>query len=127
MILYSPVCLVSILEGSISMIFMTSYLDKFSTYYLVSCRDCSTALGRMYKTTSPELDSWRGNYTFSSETLSFYELSDFVPISVMDPVASGATLNVENGVSESVNSKGKSLEIAKVIIHHWKIIMTDSI
>lgn len=50
-------------------------MDYGSTYHLISCVKCQTALGRMYRTTTPELDQWRGQYTFSSDLLAFYEIS----------------------------------------------------
>ena len=57
---------------------MCMYLH-LSTYHLLVCQNCKHSLGRMYRTTSPELDQWRGFYTFSSESLAFYELSAELP------------------------------------------------
>ena len=34
-------------------------VDYGSTYHLVECKKCGAALGRMYRTTPPELDQWR--------------------------------------------------------------------
>ena len=79
-------------------------------------------LGRMYRTTSPELDMWRGLYTFSSDHLAFYELSaDIYPPS---------TTNASNS-SAGVQPGDPPMEIAKVqvfigiyalICHHLPIV-----
>lgn len=62
-------------------------------------------LGRMYRTTSPELDMWRGLYTFSSDHLAFYELSaDIYPPN---------TVNTSN-VGAGANPNEPSMEIVKV-------------
>lgn len=34
-------------------------MDYGSTYHMLKCRHCHATLGRMYRTTSPELDHWR--------------------------------------------------------------------
>lgn len=34
-------------------------VDYGSTFHLVECKKCGAALGRMYRTTPPELDQWR--------------------------------------------------------------------
>ncbi len=49
--------------------------DFGSTFHLIRCTKCAVALGRMYRTTSPELDHWRMHYTFSTEALCYYKLS----------------------------------------------------
>ena len=73
--------------------FMYSYL---STYHLLVCQNCKSSLGRMYRTTSPELDQWRGFYTFSSELLAFYELSAELP-----SVPSSGAPPIANKISDS--------------------------
>ena len=62
-------------------------MDYGSTYHLISCVKCQTALGRMYRTTTPELDLWRGQYTFSSDLLAFYEISAPIPSSTAPPTS----------------------------------------
>lgn len=34
-------------------------MDYGSTYHMLKCRHCGAVVGRMYRTTSPELDHWR--------------------------------------------------------------------
>lgn len=66
-------------------------------------------LGRMYRTTSPELDMWRGLYTFSSDHLAFYELSaDIYPANTANVTSNGAGANYTEPSMEIVKARGGS-------------------
>lgn len=39
--------------------------DYGSTFNNMFCKNCNEWVGRCYRTTTPELDELRGNYTFS--------------------------------------------------------------
>lgn len=91
-------------------------MDYGSTYHLISCVKCQTALGRMYRTTTPELDLWRGQYTFSSDLLAFYEISAPIP-SPTAPPTSAVVPSAAPGKGErlgGVTSVLADVEIAKV-------------
>lgn len=86
---------------------ITTFL--FSTFHIINCRHCGTALGRMYRTTSRELDLWRGQYTYSSEVLSFYELSaEFDTLTTMNPTSTFITntmmANSSNNITNNNNT-----------------------
>lgn len=80
--------------------------DFGSTYHFLRCNQCSSALGRMYRTTSADLDSLRGFYTFNLEALTFYSLPN-IPQSVLqkEPSPSETKPNSSVVVTESNLSK----------------------
>lgn len=84
-------------------------MDYGSTYHLISCVKCQTALGRMYRTTTPELDLWRGQYTFSSDLLAFYEIS--APLQPPAAAPTGAVVpSVAPEAAVAAPGKGRNLE-----------------
>lgn len=90
--------------------------DEFgSTYHIIKCADCSHDLGKMYRTTSPLLDSLRGMFTINLSSISHYKIHT--------AALSNQTLNIsqtplvkktKSTTSEDWSSSSSSLEIAKL-------------
>mmetsp|Transcript_23551 Transcript_23551/g.72729 ORF Transcript_23551/g.72729 Transcript_23551/m.72729 type:complete len:165 (-) Transcript_23551:387-881(-) len=48
--------------------------DRGSTFQALHCVQCTACLGKVYLTTRPELDSFRGRYTLDTNAICSYEL-----------------------------------------------------
>ncbi|XP_022082563.1 uncharacterized protein LOC110974910 isoform X3 [Acanthaster planci] len=64
----------SVTAGKKLMTSTTEGIDLGSTYIHLLCKQCNEVVGRIYKTTSRQLDSLRDLYTFSAHQISSYQI-----------------------------------------------------
>ena len=88
--------------------------DEGSTFYLVSCKQCSDVVGRIYKTTSANLDQFRGCYTLDRESLDSYELGTGRSITAAQ--ALGDLLPVRTSYSTTASPDTRSDFTAQVYV-----------
>lgn len=92
--------------------------DEFgSTYHIIKCADCSHDLGKMYRTTSPLLDSLRGMFTINLSSISHYKIhtAAALPNQTFNISQTPLVKKTKNTTSEDESSSpSSSLEIAKL-------------